>query len=164
MATGLVIASGPSYTINGTSYYTVPIVNPFGYGSEYQRTFGTFSDDAKFLYVYNAATLDVTVIDTASNEVVDKIAGGEDLKTFMDGKLLVTVLSADVDFYDIGANFEEKASYGVIEPRVHEIVGRHKAYLSRPLGKPIAVIDLDSFGKLQPIAGTSGRMITLTDY
>ena len=164
VATGLVIASGPSYTINGTAYYNVPIVNPFGYGSDSQRTFGTFSDDARFLYVYNAATLDVTVIDTASKEVVDKIPGAEDLKTFMDGKLLVTVLPADVHFFDIGANFEEKATYEMIEPRVDEIAGQHKAFLTRALGKPIDVIDLDSFGKPQPIAGTSGRMITLTNY
>ena len=63
---GLVVAAGPRFTVDGTSYYYVPIVNPYGYGSEYQTTFGAFSETADFLYVYNAWTDDVTVIDTAS--------------------------------------------------------------------------------------------------
>ena len=39
------------------------------------QTFGAFSEDASSLYVYNANTLDVTVIDTATWRVVATIEG-----------------------------------------------------------------------------------------
>ena len=59
--TGLVVATGPDCTVGGTAHYNVPIVNP--YGAVYQKTFGASSEDARFLYVFNASTNDVTVID-----------------------------------------------------------------------------------------------------
>ena len=109
--TGLVVATVPSYTVNDTSYYNVPIVNPVGYGSENQTTFGNFSETAASLYVYNAWTDDVTVIDTGSHKIVGKLPGGEDsLMTVNDGKLLCTVSPGYVRFFDIGKGFEMKAN------------------------------------------------------
>lgn len=165
LVTGLVVASGPSFTVDGTAYYSVPIVNPLGYGADYQRTFATFSETARFLFVYNAATDDVTVIDTASNTIVKKLAGGEDdFMTLNDGKLLCTVSPGYVRFFEVGNGFEMKASYDGVNSEVLEIPGKNKAYLSRGLGKPVAVIDLDNMGELVSIPDTSGKVIQLMEY
>ncbi len=45
-----------------------------------------------------------------------------------------------------------------------EIPGKNKAYLSRGLGKPVAVIDLDNMGELVSIPDTSGKVIQLMEY
>jgi len=162
---GLVVASGPSFTVDETAYYYVPIVNPMGYGSEYQRTFGTFSETADSLYVYNASTDDVNVIDTRSNKIVAMLPGGEDdFQTLNDGKLLCTISPGYVRFFDAGNGFKMKADYDGVDSEVLEIPGKNMAYLSRGLGKPVAVIDLDSLGELRSIPGTSGKVIQMVDY
>jgi len=165
LVTGLVVASGPSFTVDGTAHYNVPIVNPLGYGDDYQRTFATFSETARFLFVYNAATDDVTVIDTASHKIVAKIAGGEDdFRTLNDGKLLCTVSPGYVRIFEVGNGFEMKANYDGVNSEVLEIPGANKAYLSRGLGKPVAVIDLDNPGEPVSIQNTSGKVIQLMEY
>jgi DNA-binding beta-propeller fold protein YncE len=163
--TGLVVATGPSYTVNGTSYYNVPIVNPVGYGSENQWTFGNFSETADFLYVYNAWTDDVTVIDTVSHKIVKKLPGGEDgLMTVDDGKLLCTVSGTHVRLFDIGNGFEMKADYDGLFTTVLEIPGKSKLYLSQQLGRSVAVVDLDTLGESVTIPGTSGKVIRPMEY
>jgi DNA-binding beta-propeller fold protein YncE len=165
LVTGLVVASGPSFTVNGTAHYNVPIVNPLGYGEDYQRTFATFSETARFLFVYNSATDDVNVIDTASHKIVAKIGGGEDdFKTLNDGKLLCTISPGYVRFFEVGNEFEMKANYDGVNSEVLEIPGKKKAYLSRGLGKPVAVIDLENMGDPVSIPGTSGKVIQLVEY
>jgi DNA-binding beta-propeller fold protein YncE len=162
--TGLVVASGPSYTVDGTSYYEVPVVNPVGYGEAKQWTFATFSEGARFLFVYNSWTNDVSVIDTTSHKIVAKLAGGEDdFKTLNDGKLLCTISSGYVRFFEIGNGFEKKATYDGVNAQVLEIPGKKKAYLSRELGKPVAIIDLESLGEPMPIPETSGKVIQLME-
>jgi hypothetical protein len=147
------------------AYYNVPIVNPLGYGADYQRTFATFSETAQFLFVYNAATDDVTVIDTASHKIVAKLAGGEDdFQTLNEGKLLCTVSPGYVRFFEIGNKFEMKADYDGVDSEVLEILGTNKVYLSRGLGKAVAVIDLDDLGKPASIPNTSGKVIQLMEY
>jgi DNA-binding beta-propeller fold protein YncE len=136
-----------------------------GYGSEYQRTFGTFSETADSLYVYNASTDDVNVIDTRSNKIVAMLPGGEDdFQTLNDGKLLCTISPGYVRFFDAGNGFKMKADYDGVDSEVLEIPGKNMAYLSRGLGKPVAVIDLDSLGELRSIPGTSGKVIQMVDY
>jgi DNA-binding beta-propeller fold protein YncE len=162
---GLVVATGPSYTMNGTSYYNVPVVNPVGFGAENQTTFGNFSETADFLYVYNSWTDDVTVIDTGSHKIVRKVPGGEDgLMTVDDGKLLCTVSGTYVRLFDIGNGFEMKADYDGLFTDVLEIPGKSKLYLSQELGRSVAVIDLDSLGDPVSIPGTSGKVIQLMEY
>jgi DNA-binding beta-propeller fold protein YncE len=163
--TGLVVATGPSYTVNGTSYYNVPIVNPVGYGSENQTTFGNFSETADFLYVYNAWTDDVTVIDTVSHKIVKKLPGGEDgLMTVDDGKLLCTISGTHVRLFDIGNGFEMKAKYDGIFSEVLEIPGKSKLYLTQELRRSVAVVDLDTLGDFVTIPGTSGKVIRPMGY
>jgi DNA-binding beta-propeller fold protein YncE len=165
VATGLVVATGPSYTVNGTSYYNVPIVNPLGFGSENQTTFGNFSETADFLYVYNSWTDDVTVIDTVSHKIVKKVPGGEDgLMTVDDGKLLCTISPGYVRLFDIGNGFEMKANYDGIFSEVLEIPGKSKLYLSQKLGRAVAVVDLDTLGESVTIPGTSGKVIRPVEY
>jgi YVTN family beta-propeller protein len=160
---GLVVASGPSFTVGGTAYYNVPIVNI--YDAEYQRTFAAFSEDATLLYVYNLSTDDVTVIDTKSNEVVAKIAGGEEqFYPVAGGRLMCTVDGSNVRFFDMQAGWEEKAEYSGYAPSFVEIPSANKAFLSQDLGKPVSVIDLEKLGELTQIPDTSGHVLHLMDY
>ena len=162
--TGLVVATGPSYTVNGTSYYNVPIVNPVGFGAEKQWTFGNFSETADYLYVYNSWTDDVTVIDTATHKIVKKVPGGEDgLMTVDDGRLLCTVSSGVVRLFDIANGFELKAKYDGIFSDVKEIRGKNKLYLSQQLGRAVSVVDLETFGDSVKIPKTSGKVIRLME-
>jgi len=160
VATGLVVATGPSYTVNGTSYYNVPIVNPVGFGAEKQWTFGNFSETADYLYVYNSWTDDVTVIDTTTHKIVKKVPGGEDgLLTVDDGRLLCTVSGTHVRLFDIGNGFEMKADYDGIISDVQEIPGKSKLYFSQDLGRPVSVVDLKTLGDAVKIPKTAGKVI-----
>ena len=158
-----VVDGASGKTVDGKAYYYVPIVIPDG--AEYQKTFATFSEGARFLYVYNASTDDVTVIDTGSHKVVEKLPGGEDdFKTVNDGKLLCAVSPGYVRFFDVAKGFEMKVDYDGVNAEVLEIAGKNKAYLSRDLGKAVAVIDLDTSGELVDIPDTSGKVIQLVEY
>jgi hypothetical protein len=165
LAVGLVVASGPSHTVNGTSYYNVPIVNPFGLGAEFQKTFASFSEDATVLYVYNANTLDLTMIDTGSNKVIAKVGGGgDDFGTIVDGKILYTVSGSSVRFYDIDNGFEVKGEHSGLEVELLEILGRNKAYIFRGWGKGLGMVDFDNLGELIDIPAVPGRAIQIVDY
>jgi len=165
VVTGLVVASGPSYTVNGTSYYEVPIVNPLGLGAERQKTSGTFSETARYLFIYNVSTNDVTVIDTALNKIVAKLAGGEDdFGTVNGGKFLYTASPGYIRFFETGNEFEKKITFGGIDGEVLEIPGKNKAYFSQGLGRPVAVIDLVNLGEPVDIPDTSGKVIRLMEY
>lgn len=159
---GLVVATGPSYTVNDTAYYRVPIVNPVGLGSEKQWTFGNFSETADYLYVFNSWTNDVTVIDTATHKIVKKVVGGEyGLQTLDNGRLLCTASAGAVRLFDATAGFEMAAKYDGVDGEIVEIPGTRKAYLSRGLGDAVAVIDLDKFGEPTSIEGTAGWVVPL---
>ena len=158
--TGLVVATGPSYSVNGTNYYNVPIVNPVGFGTEKQWTFGSFSETAEHLFVYNSWTDDVTVIDTATHKIVKKVAGGEEgLMTVNDGKLLCTISPGYLRVFDIDNGFAMKAEYDGIFTEVLEIPGRSKLYFSQELGRAVSVVDLETLGEAVKISGTAGRII-----
>ena len=57
-----------------------------------------------------------------------------------------------------------KGNYDGVFSEVLEVPGKNKAYLSRGLGKPVALIDLENMGKLVSIPGTSGKVIQLMEY
>jgi YVTN family beta-propeller protein len=161
--TTLVFAAGPSFTVGGTAYYHVPNVVPQGYFL--QETFAAFSEDARFLYVYNTGTNDVTVLDTSSHEVLRKVPGGRsDFMTVLDGRYLCTVSPRNVRFFDVDNKFADKATYDASDASILEIPGTTKAYLSRGTKLPVGVIDFAHLGGMVELSGVTGQVVHLVDY